>query len=527
MISLLRGWLGWALGAAAAGAAVIVGVVVTRDAPEYGSEDMAPAVETTSETGMAPAATPEPAAEPAAEPEPEPPVLAAPHFDVVRISPEGSALIAGQAVAEAEVGVLVDGEEMVAVSSDADGNFVAMFELAPSDAPRILQLSLRLNGQETLSEETVIIEPRTVEMAAVELPEETPAAPSAPETGDAPDPSLAPADSVAGDTPVADAEPSVAEPDPTPELQEPRVLMADRDGITVMDAPSGDVPGLALDSIAYDEAGEVTVAGRAQPGTTIRGYLDNAAVGDAAVAEDGQWRLMLPETVEAGVYTLRIDQLGPDGVVMARVESPFKREDRAALVAAMGTTAEPTADTPTSDAPGEPAPDARQPLADAPVETAEAAPTDDPAPSEDVTDGQAEPAVTDTAEVETAEIDTAETEDAQAPSEEGTSEDTTPADVPSDAVELAETTPQDAAEPQVETPEPQPEPQPDPDAQPDPAISVVTVQPGSTLWAIARDQYGEPTLYVQVFEANRDKIRDPDMIYPGQVFNLPEINTGQ
>ena len=50
----------------------------------------------------------------------------------------------------------------------------------------------------------------------------------------------------------------------------------------------------------------------------------------------------------------------------------------------------------------------------------------------------------------------------------------------------------------------------------------ITVQTGNTLWAIARDRYGEGQLYVQVFEANRDQIRDPDLIYPGQVFALPD-----
>lgn len=49
----------------------------------------------------------------------------------------------------------------------------------------------------------------------------------------------------------------------------------------------------------------------------------------------------------------------------------------------------------------------------------------------------------------------------------------------------------------------------------------ITVQAGNTLWAIARDRYGEGTLYVQVFEANRDRIRNPDLIFPGQVFALP------
>ncbi|MFK7938084.1 MAG: LysM peptidoglycan-binding domain-containing protein [Roseovarius sp.] len=53
-------------------------------------------------------------------------------------------------------------------------------------------------------------------------------------------------------------------------------------------------------------------------------------------------------------------------------------------------------------------------------------------------------------------------------------------------------------------------------------ISAITVQPGSTLWAISRERYGEGTLYVRVFEANRERIRNPDLIYPGQVFTLPE-----
>jgi nucleoid-associated protein YgaU len=52
-------------------------------------------------------------------------------------------------------------------------------------------------------------------------------------------------------------------------------------------------------------------------------------------------------------------------------------------------------------------------------------------------------------------------------------------------------------------------------------IATRTVQPGNTLWAIARDRYGEGILYVRVFEANRDRIRNPDLIYPGQVFVLP------
>ena len=54
-------------------------------------------------------------------------------------------------------------------------------------------------------------------------------------------------------------------------------------------------------------------------------------------------------------------------------------------------------------------------------------------------------------------------------------------------------------------------------------VAVRTVQPGSTLWAIAKESLGAGILYVQVFEANSDLIRDPDLIYPGQVFRIPDI----
>lgn len=49
----------------------------------------------------------------------------------------------------------------------------------------------------------------------------------------------------------------------------------------------------------------------------------------------------------------------------------------------------------------------------------------------------------------------------------------------------------------------------------------VVVQPHQSLWRIARDVYGEGTRYTVIYAANRDQIRDPNRIYPGQVFTLP------
>lgn len=50
----------------------------------------------------------------------------------------------------------------------------------------------------------------------------------------------------------------------------------------------------------------------------------------------------------------------------------------------------------------------------------------------------------------------------------------------------------------------------------------VVVQPGNSLWRIARRSYGQGTQYTLIFQANQEQIRDPDLIYPGQIFLLPQ-----
>ncbi|MGO1117805.1 LysM peptidoglycan-binding domain-containing protein [Rhodovibrionaceae bacterium A322] len=51
---------------------------------------------------------------------------------------------------------------------------------------------------------------------------------------------------------------------------------------------------------------------------------------------------------------------------------------------------------------------------------------------------------------------------------------------------------------------------------------MVVVQPGNSLWRIARRVYGQGVSYSVVFEANRDQIADPHLIYPGQIFVVPD-----
>ncbi len=119
------------------------------------------------------------------------------------------------------------------------------------------------------------------------------------------------------------------------------------------------------------------------------------------------------------------------------------------------------------------------------------------------------------------------------------------ADTQPEAVSTADAAPEDVAAPALAASDAVAAVQPDPTpplAEPEPAVDVaaapatptptpaaspvtITVQPGFTLWGIAQERYGDGVLFVQVFEANADKIRDPDLIYPGQVFTVPDAVT--
>ncbi len=178
---------------------------------------------------------------------------------------------------------------------------------------------------------------------------------------------------------------------------QPKVVVADSDGVKVLQDEQNAKDQLALDSIAYDPLGNVILSGRSNPDGLVRFYVNNEAISAAKTDDTGYWETDLSDVIP-GTYTLRIDELGSRGNVVSRLESPFKREDREKLAALLAPSSSPV------------------------------------------------------------------------------------------------------------------------------RINIVTVQPGNTLWAIARKRYGDGLLYVRVFEANRDKIKDPDLIYPGQLFDLPDLN---
>jgi nucleoid-associated protein YgaU len=282
------------------------------------------------------------------------------------------------------------------------------------------------------------------------------------------------------DTETATADATAPQGTVTPDVppEAPAALLLTEEGVVVLQDPVATDPvvmsNVMIDTIAYSPEGAVQVGGRAGAGTTLRLYVDNAEKATVTVPEEGRWLVELGDTLP-GIYTLRADQLDADGKVVSRFETPFKRETLEALAAVAGAAAAPETGVP--------------PIAEAaPDATAASAPEAASAPA--------------------TVADATSTESLAEP-----------------AVEMADATPvaEGAADPQP----PEAEPAPDPAAEAVPATApvTVTVQPGFTLWGIAQERYGDGVLYVQVFEANRDKIKDPNLIYPGQVFSVPDAGT--
>lgn len=436
-------------------------------------------------SGAAPEAAPEPAPAAAevveADAAPQPPGI-----DVWRVGPDGAAVVSGTAEAEARIEVLVDGTPMAEGTADGAGEFALVFTLPPNPKPSLMWLSMTTTDGQTLASDAMVA------LGPIAGPVAVAAA----------DPvEVAPAEEVALAEPVPDSDPG----------HSPPALLLSEDGAVVLQEGQPEDPVLRenvmIDTIAYTPEGEVQIGGRAGAGALLRIYLDNASKAELTVPETGRWTTALSDT-EPGIYTLRVDQLDAEGKVTSRFETPFKRETLEAL-AAVATEAAPPADA---------APAAEQP-APTEAEVAAPAPVDDPAPE------AVETAPTTAAPA--AEAPLPETPVVEAPVAEARLPDTAPAagaaPEPLAPAGTAAATPEPVAEATVAAPDPVAESAPAEAvavAAP-PAPVTVTVQPGFTLWGIAQERLGDGVLYVQVFEANRDKIKNPDLIYPGQVFSVP------
>jgi len=274
-----------------------------------------------------------------------------PAFDIVRVNPHGDTVIAGRAPPYSEITVGHGDQIFGVVKSDKRGQWVEVPQQPLPAGTHELTVTAKLpDGTEMASERNVVV---VVPEKGKDL--------AGREAGK-------PAGSLAIAIPKKEGEAPV-----------------------VLQTPSGGGgKDLAVDAIDYGRKGDdLTLSGRAEPGTEVRVYLSNKFIGRARADTKGVWRLKPDTDIPTALYLLRVDRVDGDGKTLARVELPFLR----------------------------------------------AAPVGDLAPG-----------------------------------------------------------------------------------------TVALIQPGNSLWRLARHTYGSGLRYTEIFEANKDQIRDPDLIYPGQVFVLPNNN---
>ena len=70
-------------------------------------------------------------------------------------------------------------------------------------------------------------------------------------------------------------------------------------------------------------------------------------------------------------------------------------------------------------------------------------------------------------------------------------------------------------------PEPEPQPKPLPSPQPKPGGGEYKVREGDSLSRIAKNELGDMNRWGEIFELNRDRIKNPNLIYPGQILRMP------
>ena len=270
-----------------------------------------------------------------------------PGFDVVRINPSGDTVIAGRAEPGAMV-ILRDGEQVLGqVVADNRGEWVFVPEAPLPPGAHRLELEMR-SGEGVArpsAEEVLLVVPKRGE-------------------------------DVAGNPAGAGTQPLAL-----------RIPRGGGPAMVLQKPEAGSGTALAIDSIDYDELGQVAVDGHAPASSRVRLLVDREPIGETIADAGGRWRITPSRSISSELHTLTVEQLDAAGKAVASTAVPFALDNLA------GRSVE-----------------GRQ----------------------------------------------------------------------------------------------------------------IVVERGQNLWRLARSAYGRGTLYTVIFEANRGRIDNPHLIYPGQVFRLPK-----
>nr|WP_269061626.1 Ig-like domain-containing protein [Thalassospira xiamenensis] len=277
--------------------------------------------DTPARTTAPPAVTPDAANTPQVAPEQTEaaPEVRTPSFDVVRIGPDGNAVIAGRAAPNSTVRIREGDEVIGQATADERGEWVVLPDKPLASGDRELSLESEDSTGEVYKGDDNVV---------VLIPEKQASgeATTAEQSGDAAkDDDKAEQPIIAMRVPKKGGAASVMQgpaPEDMSEETARELAQAMPEGSEV---PAAAMPRLSIDVVDYDEQGRVAMSGKADDDTSIRVYLDNKFVGSASTGDDGNWALTIGEPIEPGQYQLRADQLDASDKVTARVELPFER----------------------------------------------------------------------------------------------------------------------------------------------------------------------------------------------------------
>ncbi|MBI2254181.1 MAG: LysM peptidoglycan-binding domain-containing protein [Proteobacteria bacterium] len=225
---------------------------------------------------------------------------AAPSFDVVRVNPNGDAVIAGRAKPGASVTLLDDGKVIGSAKADDRGDWVLLpnSSIAPGEHKFTLQATEEGGAAQPSERMVIVVVP----------------APAKDIAGNA---VAAPAGALALSVPQNNDGPS-------------EILNMPSSG-NAADVPKGPVREPTLDVVDFDKDGRMALAGRAAADTKVALYLDDKLIGSATVDPQGRWRFVPEEKLSIGRHELRVDQVDASNKVTARIVQPIEQPDFAAL----------------------------------------------------------------------------------------------------------------------------------------------------------------------------------------------------
>ena len=429
---------------------------------------------------------------------------ATPAFDIVRVEPGGDTLVAGRGAAGASIALVDTGGQVLAQGKiDKGGQFV----LLPGTLPQgdhLLSLRMAATDQKPVtSQQDVAVSVADASHGGVLVALAEPGKPTVILSDKASPPVAAvvaaplPADvavvksQAATSATSVDPQPSPAQPAIEPPQPKPAAAVV----APVPEPPAADVetaplipprvpaavavlpavPTIAIRTVEVEAGSGFFATGQAAPGADVRLYLNGSFVAALKADSSGHWSLKISRGMKAGHYFVRADRLAAaDGSVLARAEVPFDYPANATGFLAKKLFASKVA-----------------------------APPANPAIAGDQAESQVSARVQDSRNLDLAKPDLARPDLAK------------PDLAKPDLTNLRAVADQPPA---VAASGPQAKNSADIVVR---ELQTATVLRGDSLWRISRKSLGKGIRYTQIYEANTRQIRNPRLIYIGQVLVMP------